>query len=469
MINLIHIMLVIPLIGCLFVLFSKRDKHNAMYVTLFTLFTNILIIIQALSTRYTIEQTNTDIYTVNWLSLANINFSFLPDTVSLLLLLGIYISLVIGVVNIDAIANKTKSLFLQILYFVWTVTGLFMAADLFSFYIFFTGMLLPLFMLTDQHSAIHKSSIIYTFFTFNFISSMCLLVSALIIYKFNHGNILISEVSTLKLPPNIALVVWSGIIIALISRIPIWPFHYWIASINTNIKNSSVYIIASLIPLTGIYGFMRFWQLDIPQIISSYIPIMEIFGMITMLFISFIGLSYKNFLQKLFSYTTVYYLIFVLSAILLSETYYLNITYALFIFLIVSASLSVLDLRAERYAESFVGEYRGVLAYMPHLSTLLTFFVLVAIGLPVSSLFWNNFVIISALFKENFSIGLGAMTAICVICLALLYELFIMLDTKKKNDFHPDVTDISSINLLFFLSIIALLFLSFFNPLWFVF
>ncbi|MBR1600456.1 MAG: hypothetical protein IJ677_02635, partial [Alphaproteobacteria bacterium] len=250
--------------------------------------------------------------------------------------------------------------------------------------------------------------------------------------------------------------------------IPIWPFHYWISSINSGLSSSLVYVMTNLLPLTGVYGFLRFWQITIPKGILPFVPVVEIFGIMTMLFIALIGLSHKDFLQKLFSYNTVYYILFLLTTIMLPEVYITNIAYSLITFLIVNASLTVLDLWAENVCEEGNCDYRGILAYMPRLSAIFAFFVLIAVGLPLSAMFWNNFVLISAFFRISFTFGVLMMTAISIANMALLYELFIMRDSANKNP-AIEIEDISKRKVAFLVTVIIFLFVSFFNPLWFAF
>ena len=186
-----------------------------------------------------------------------------------------------------------------------------------------------------------------------------------------------------------------------------------------------------------------------------------------MLFIALIGLAHKDFLQKLFSYTIIYYLLFLLTTIMLPATYIINIAYSLVTFLVVNASLTALELGAENVSNENSWDYRGILAHMPKLALIFTFFVSVAVGLPLSAMFWNNFVLISAFFRISFTLSILMMTAICIISMSILYELFIMRDVSETV-IITEIKDISDIKLAFFVMIILFLFLSFFNPLWFV-
>ncbi|MCQ2735262.1 MAG: hypothetical protein MJ212_04880 [Alphaproteobacteria bacterium] len=465
--SLLATFLLVPLLGCMFVLFSQKHENNGYNVALFTLSANILLILRMLSLCETMD--TEFLYSYQWLTHPNVKFILGIDIFSLILLLGIYISIIIGMTGLSSEQRRNKSLQILTLYFIWNMEALLVAKDIILFYVFFTGMLLPLFWLICLHGSFKKISSSALFFLFNFAGCLLLLISVLLVYRYNHSSILLSAVGILDIPKHAQLIVVGGICGAFISRIPIWPLHNWISFIYSDIKNPLLYIIMSTMPLTGVYGFIRFGQIMMSDSIYTFVPIIETFCVLTMLFIALIGLSHRNFLQKLFSYSTIYYLLFLMSKLLLTNKYQMNMAYSLFIFLIVNASLAVLDLFAENAREESGSSYCGILAYMPRLANLFIFFVLIAVGLPISSMFWNNFILISALFRESFMTGIWVMTSISLIGMALIYELYIMCDNRFKLTTNEIIYDISDTKLAFFAGITVILFLSFFNPLWFVF
>lgn len=470
MTDIFPLLLILPLLGCLFVLFAKKNDNNAFHVTLFTLLANVAVIVRMLTQ---INRDNNDFqvfhFNYSWLESKGMELVMEANQFSLLVLLGVYIAFIIGIIGLTPMQRKNKSQMLMGLYFVWNITGLLCSNDMISFYIFFAGMIIPLFLLVGLYGNIRKNTTLYLFFAFNFAGILCLLTAMLFMYKYHHGNTELQNIALIKMPAGAATVVWGSVCAAFISRIPIWPFHYWISSVNSGLRSSLVYVMTGMLPLTGLYGFLRFWQVTIPKGILPFVPVVEIFGIMTMLFIALIGLAHKDFLQKLFSYTIIYYLLFLLTTIMLPEVYIMNIAYSLVTFLIVNASLTVLDMRAEYACNESGCDYRGILAYMPKLSSVFAFFVLVAVGLPLSAMFWNNFVLISAFFRTSFVMGILMMTAIIAICMSLLYELFIMRNLKDKKVLPDGVTDISDTQVMFFTAVIVFLFLSFFNPLWFAF
>ena len=472
MFDLLLILLIIPLAGCLFTLTARKNSANAFRVALFTMGTGIFTILRLFATLKMQSEPPHLQYIINWFAKADVNLLLSVDYFSLLLLLGTYVALVIGLVGLSAEMRRQKSLFVLFLYFVWHITGLLLAGDMILFYIFFAGMLIPLFMLIG-HDQIKKKSTLYTFFLFNFGGVLLLLIAILIAYKYYSGNLQLHEFVLMKMPKSTNRIVWSGVCLALVSRIPIWPFHYWLSTLGANIKNPLVYIITNLLPLTGLYGFMRFWQLSIAKSILPYMPAVVAVCLVTMFVIALIGIAHKEFLYKLFTYMTIFYLLFLLAEILLSSvllagTVQMNIAYSLFIFLIVTSSLVVLDMRMERECAEKKCDYRGALAYMPKRARIFAFFTLVALGLPISAMFWNNFIIISSLFRFSFLIGVMVMTAIGLISVSMLYELYVMRDLKSHIDNEREITDISRESLLFFTVVIVVIILSFFNPLWFV-
>ena len=134
-----------------------------------------------------------------------------------------------------------------------------------------------------------------------------------------------------------------------------------------------------------------------------------------------------------------------------------------------TASLIVLDAELKEKCESEGFEYKGILRYTPRFSSAFTFFALIAMGLPVSSLFWSNFVLISAIFEQNFTIGIFVMTAFVLVAVILMRELLDMHSNSNNQLQKIEIDDLSAAKTFFLMVIVTVLMLSFFNPLWFVF
>lgn len=467
--GIILLMFLLPLIGCLFAMTSPKNTFNAFNVALLTLVSNIALILFLFDYLNVLTlQTAQIAQTYEWLANFNLNLTFRVNATSLIILLGIYIALIIGLKGLSSDMRQNKSLILTSLYFIWTMNGFCIAGDIVTFYIFFSAMLLPLFMMLGLFGYAKKSLPLFRFFMYNFLGIICLFVAMVLLCRHYNGNILLKNIAFVDMDKPLGIIVWMLVCLAFISRIPVWPFHYWISSVVSKIKNPLVYITVNLLPLTGLYGFVRFWPLSVPESVELLVPIIEVFSIVTMIFIALIGLVNKEFLFKLFSYNTIYYLLFLLAVILPTDTLKMNIAYSLFIFMIVNASLVVLELQMEEKCSQIGNYHPAIFAYTPRFTLVLSFFVLIAVGLPVSSFFWSNFVLISAIFKQSFTVGVFVMIAISMVAVVLINTLYDLRRRGTLNDTYMKITDISNKETLFWLSVVCILMLSFFNPLWFV-
>lgn len=466
------LLILIPLVGMLFALTARdNDKtrgHNVLGVTILAIAANIFIMLRAflqIKPGYGRLQLSES---YRWMENPQINLSFGVDSFALLLIIGVNLAVLIGLWGVRHDAYRQKPRMIFTLLFLSMVNGFLAAADIFSFFIFFEAMLLPLFMLVGMFGEVKKQGSVFRFMLYNLLGALLLLAAIMVLYNHYNGSIRLNEISGIKMGKGSEVIVWSAIFIALMSRIPIWPFHYWIASVNAMVKNPLVFIIANIIPLTGMYGFMRFWPKTVPDTVSYFIVVLEIISVISMLFLALIGLINKDFQYKIFAFMTVYYIFYLLGVFLPTDQILLNVGFSVFSFLIIFAAIEVLTAYTAEQEESNGLASGGILCFMPRLSAVLTFMVLAAVGLPISSMFVNNFVIMSGLLNYNLNMALIALSAMVLAAVAILQELYRRKDEQNITGDKGVALDISKRDLILMSGVAAVLVLSFFNPLWFM-
>ena len=332
---ILSLIICIPFLGMLFVLTAKENtdntepSHNSSNVAIFTIIANLVMIWRVFML---VDETKLKLQLFekfNWLSVPDINLVFAVDNTSLLMILAIHLVILMGIVfNRSDISNQ-KSLMVFTLLFLSMSTGLFVSADIFSFFMFYEAILLPLFMMVGMFGGLKKTEKLNGFFIYNLIGSFILFASILLIYKY-YGSLTLDKASKILWKRNMGWYIWSGLAIGFISRIPIWPFHYWISSITSKIHNQLVFIASSVLPLSGIYGLIRFWPKYIPLEVSQYFVWLNVIGTVTMLFISLIGFINKDGQYKIFSFVTTYYILYLLGIFSQDKLVMLNIGYALF-------------------------------------------------------------------------------------------------------------------------------------------
>ena len=147
-----------------------------------------------------------------------------------------------------------------------------------------------------------------------------------------------------------------------------------------------------------------------------------------------------------------------------------NIGYSLFSYIIVISVLSFLISHIETQKKKLnIYSSAGILCYMPRASKCISLFILAGIGLPITPLFWNNFIIISEIFNYNLVLGIFVMLALFLVGIALLEELYKQKDKTYATSSCVIGVDLSNLHFSTCIICLLILFFSFFKPLWFVF
>ena len=465
---LLLVILFLPMLGGIFILSSHNEnRKNAVNVAIFTILSNIFLILKLFADIDTqIENLQaTSLYV--WPILPRVNIVFGTNTTSLLLVLAVHLALLVGVFCIQKEKTTQKSVLFFAMCFLCSCNAYFSAVDVFSFYTFFVLMIIPLFMQAGISSDGKKYKTISRFYLYNFIGAFLFLAAIVTIYALVGSSVEINEISAVHLDDGYGIWVWSAIFLAFVSRIPVWPFHYWITSVSTSLKNPLILIEANLIPVAGLYGFIRFWPANIPTEISSLAPIFEVFCVITMLFIAFSSFGNTSIKDKLFAYTLVYYLLYLIGVFLPTDVLINNIAYSLFAFILVVSALTMLVTHIERESEHHLTATNGLLCIMPKTSFAYSAMILVAIGLPVSALFWNNFIIISEIFNVSLYIGTAVIITLILASITLLQSIYYLKDNSCPYNLPDKINDISTTEFIICIVIMMILFLSLFKPLWF--
>ena len=469
--SLLSVIILLPFLGMLFALSSKSDEslgnRNAFNVAVFTVCANLVLILRIF---YNLDISKNGLQLVerfNWLENPKIDIILGADVFSVIIIMTVHLAFIIGLYGIKR-QSRQKPLVVFGLLFLSLVTGFFLAADIFSFYIFFEAMLFPLFMLIGIYGNIRRDGAIYRFFLYNFLGAAVLFLAVIILYNLQEGQLEISHFSSMKMNEKIEYFMLTSIFISFLSRIPIWPFHYWISSISSNIRNPLVFIITNILPLTGIYGFMRFLPDGMDMLSIFYISALEIIAVITMVFIALIGFTNRDAQYKFFSYITVYYIMYLLALLNHDAFTEINIAFSCFSYLIVIAALEFLSdyLYFEQEEKGLNPD--GILCSVPRISFAYSFFILAAVGLPVSSLFVNNFLIVSNLMSKNLNIGLLVVVSLTLVSGALLKNLYRLKDRERLNPDKPCIIDIKRKTYGFLIVIMLILLMSSFKPLWFL-
>lgn len=469
---LLLIVILLPFIGGLFVAASHNGddgvSRNAANVAVWVVCCNILLILKLFS-LLGVDQNGLQTAYLPWVVAPGGLLSFCADILSLMIVLSIHIAVLIGVFSLrDSCGSQKGVLFFSQL-FLCITSGFFLAADLFTFYVFFVLMIVPLFMQIGFCGGAGRKTAT-RFFLYNAWGAFLLLMSVVAIYALQDqkATIYIENISEIKLSGNFAIFVWSGVFLAFVLRLPVWPFHYWISSVNTVIKNPLVFTSVNLMPISGLYGFIRFWPAVLPEEIAALVPVFEVLCVMTMLYLAFSGYSSTGLRDKLFSYIFIYYLLYLLGVFSPTDVLKQNIAYSLFAFLLVASGLIMIVFHVDKESEKLQNSANGILCLQPKAAFSYAILILAGVGFPVSALFWNNFVIVSEILNTNVGIGSIAVFTMLLAAIFLLQNLYDLRDKSCMLPGQEKIYDIDNLRFVVSTIVMIVLFLSFIKPLWFV-
>ena len=202
--------------------------------------------------------------------------------------------------------------------------------------------------------------------------------------------------------------------------------------------------------------------------------VLEVISIVTMLMIALIGFAKRDIQYKIFAYMTVYYIMYLLGALLPTDALLMNIGFSLFSYLIIMAALEVMVAHIDNERQCNEISECGILCSIRRTSWVFSFLILAAIGMPLSSMFLNNMVIFAGLLKFNIQMAVCILLAIILSSVSLLQQLFYLKYPPDTEEVLPvpngecTAADISPRIFAVMLLTAALLILSFVNPLWFI-
>jgi len=402
-------LILLPSIGALFILITRSsDKSNyrsAKYVALFTSFANFIISIYL---WYIFDSSLADFQFIEnrtWLK-GFINYKVGIDGISILfiILTTLISSLCIVSVN-STITIKLKEFLIAILLMESLMIGVFCSLDLVIFYLFFEGGLIPMFLIIGIWGGPRRVYSAFKFFLYTLLGSVLMLVAIISIYWMN-GTTDIIELYNLGINTKYQNLLWLAFFSSFAVKTPMWPVHTWLPDAHVEAPTAgSVLLAAILLKLAG-YGFIRF-SIGLFPIASEYfVPLIYSLSLVAIIYTSFVALMQDD-MKKLIAYSSVAHMgyvtlgIFTLTQQGLEGSIIQMISHGL-----VSAALFLcVGVVYDRMHSRLISTYGGLVSIMPKYAVLFMIFTLSAIGLPGTSGFIGEFLILIGAFKKNFLVA----------------------------------------------------------------
>ena len=427
-IPILPLLILIPLIGVIFVLVSVEDDLNSIQAKKSALWTSLITFFLSLYLPYNFDKTIPHFQFVNsfaWLNNENIKLILGVDGISFpfIMLSTLLIPMCIFFFW-DKKTEKIKSYLSCFLLLESFLIGAFSALDLFSFYIFFESILIPMFLIIGIWGGEKRVYSAYKFFLYTLLGSVLMLVAIIFLYQ-EFGTTDIAKILNLTLPFHIQIWLWIAFFSSFAVKIPMWPFHTWLPDAHVQAPTEGSVILAGILLKLGGYGFIRFNLSMLPDASIFFTPFIYLLSLVAIIYTSLIAIVQTD-MKKLIAYSSVAHMGFVTLAIFSSNLQGLHgaILQMISHGIISAALFFSIGSIYNRYKTKEIKFFGGLNSTMPRLSIFFLIFSLGAIGFPGTSAFVSEFLTLLAVFSKNTTVAIFSSLGVifAAVYMLLLYK-----------------------------------------------
>ncbi len=410
-IPILSLLICLPAVGALFIIFtiSNSKKYNShKYISIFITVINFILSVYL---WYQFDKSNPSFQFVenrDWIY-GFINYKVGVDGISILFIILTTFITPLCILSVNStIKNRLKDFLVAILIMESLMIGVFCSLDLVIFYLFFEGGLIPMFLIIGIWGGDRRVYSAFKFFLYTLLGSVLMLVAIIYIYWIT-GTTDVEKLYQIGIEANYQKILWLAFFSSFAVKTPMWPVHTWLPDAHVEAPTAgSVLLAAILLKMAG-YGFIRF-SIGLFPIGSEYfVNLVYILSLIAIIYTSLVALMQED-MKKLIAYSSVAHMGFVtLGIFTMTQQGVEGSIFQMISHGIISAALFLsVGVIYERMHTRRIKNYGGIVSVMPKYSILLMIFTLGALGLPGTTGFVGEFLILIGAFKDNFLVAVVA-------------------------------------------------------------
>mgnify|MGYP001377569742 FL=1 len=401
-------LILLPTIGALFIFFvrSTSEKYQASkYLSLFISIANFFLSIYL---WYVFDKNSVDFQFVEnreWLS-GFVNYKVGIDGISILFIVLTTFITPICIISVNAtIKKRLKDFLVAILLMETFMIGVFCSLDLVVFYLFFEAGLIPMFLIIGIWGGERRVYSAFKFFLYTLLGSVLMLIAIISIYWLT-GTTDVEKLYEIGIDAKYQNLLWLAFFSSFAVKTPMWPVHTWLPDAHVEAPTAgSVLLAAILLKMAG-YGFIRFSVGLFPIASEYFVPLIYFLSLVAIIYTSLVALMQED-MKKLIAYSSVAHMGFVTLGIFtmtqqgIEGSIFQMISHGL-----VSAALFLcVGVVYERHHTRLIDKYGGLVQIMPKYAIVFMVFTLGALGLPGTSGFVGEFLILMGAFKKSFLVA----------------------------------------------------------------
>src|ERR1700687_1793327 len=371
-----------------------------------------------------------------WIPRFNVNYLLGVDGISVLLvLLNSFITVLVVWAGWIVIEKKVAQYMAAFLIMSGLVNGVFAALDGVLFYVFFEGMLIPMYLIIGIWGGPNRVYAAIKFFLYTFLGSVLMLVALIYLYSVSGGTFSILEWYQLPLSLKTQVLLFVAFFFAFAVKVPMWPVHTWLPDAHVEAPTGGSAVLAGILPKLGAYGFIRFSLPLVPDASHKLAGFVIALSLIAVVYIGLVALVQTD-MKKLIAYSSISHMGFVTLGFFLFNALGMEGGLAQMIShgFVSAAMFLCVGVMYDRMHSRLIADYGGVVNTMPKFAALFMLFAMANSGLPGTSGFVGEFMVILAAVNVNFWLGFLAATTMI---LGAAYTLWMY----KRVIFGPVAND----------------------------
>jgi NADH-quinone oxidoreductase subunit M len=349
-----------------------------------------------------------------WIERFSIYYHLGVDGISILfVLLNSFITVLVVIAGWTVIENRIGQYYGAFLIMSGLLNGVFSALDAVLFYVFFEGTLIPMFLIIGVWGGPNRVYAAVKFFLYTLFGSLLMLVALLYLYNKSGGSFAIADWHKLPLPLAAQILLFFGFLFAFAVKVPMWPVHTWLPDAHTEAPTGGSVVLAAILLKLGAYGLVRFSLPILPDASRELAWLMITLSLIAIAYIGLVTLVQTD-MKRLIAYSSVSHMGFVTLGFFVFNAYGVEgglvqmISHGF-----VSAALFLcVGVLYDRMHTRMIGDYGGVVNTMPRFAAFMMLFAMANAGLPATSGFVGEFLVIMGAMKVSFWLAFIAATTL---------------------------------------------------------